>query len=535
MPPALTNTFARLRKTIDGFTLAQRTIAIIGIAAVVLGGVALTSFLTKPTLTPLFSGLAAEDASAIVDQLSSANVSYELTDGGTTIMVPQDAVYPQRLAAAAAGLPAGDTDGYSLLDSMGVTSSEFQQTVTYKRAIEGELARTIGAVKGVKTASVKLAIPEESVFTSEKVNPTASVFVETARGQKLSPTQVESIVHLTSASVSGMTPADVAVIDQEGATLSAIGSGTSGNLNQQSSEYELRVAASVQKMLDKVVGVGNATVTVAAEVGNATRERLDESYSPAAEGTPPQSESTTSETQKGGQREAGVLGTEKTEDVAEDGEYEKVQTTKNNVVNKSVESTNTPAGAISRQTIAVAINQGEAAGVDLDQVEGLVASAAGIDTRRGDAVTVEMVTFSTAGAAEAEEALDAARKAEEEERAAETMQTVITVGGVAVVALGALVAFLILRRRRAAADEVAAQIAAVPPIVAAEVPDEDPEPVLTIPTTVAVTYTDAEGEEIEPLQVTLDRRRKDVGDFARRNPERTAEHLRTIIRNGKDA
>ena len=116
MPKAVTSMFDRLRAAVGSFTLAQRTIAIIGIAALVMGGFALATWLSRPTLTPLFSGLSAQDASAVVDQLKSAAVSYELTDGGSTVMVPESAVYEQRLAAASAGLPSEGSDGYSLLD-----------------------------------------------------------------------------------------------------------------------------------------------------------------------------------------------------------------------------------------------------------------------------------------------------------------------------------------------------------------------------------------------------------------------------------
>ena len=99
----------------------------------------------SPSYTPLFSGLQATDANGIVEQLRTDNVPYELSDGGATILVPQDKVYDERLKAAAAGLPTAAATGYSLLDKMGVTSSEFQQSVTYKRALEGELASTISA------------------------------------------------------------------------------------------------------------------------------------------------------------------------------------------------------------------------------------------------------------------------------------------------------------------------------------------------------------------------------------------------------
>lgn len=106
-----------------------------------LGIVALSSWLSRPTYTPLFSGMSASDANAVVEQLRSSSVPYELADGGATVLVPEKDVYDQRLAAASAGLPGSSSGGYSLLDKMGVTTSEFQQSVTFKRAIEGNSPR----------------------------------------------------------------------------------------------------------------------------------------------------------------------------------------------------------------------------------------------------------------------------------------------------------------------------------------------------------------------------------------------------------
>ncbi|MBW8871171.1 MAG: flagellar M-ring protein FliF, partial [Leifsonia sp.] len=262
MPQQVTGFLRRLGDTIRGFSVAQRVIAIIGVAVVALGITGISLWASQPSYTPLFSGVAASDASAIVDQLRTDGVPYQLTDGGATILVPQEKVYDERLKAASAGLPASTTGGYSLLDKMGVTSSEFQQNVTYKRAMEGELGNTIAAMKGVKAASVRLAIPEDTVFAAEKKDPTASVFVETQSGVTLSADQVQAIVHLTSAAVPAMKPTDVAVVDADGTVLSTVGGGATGGADKQASDYETRVKSAVQEMLDKVVGAGNATVAV---------------------------------------------------------------------------------------------------------------------------------------------------------------------------------------------------------------------------------------------------------------------------------
>lgn len=541
MPAAVTSLWTRLRATIAGFTLAQRTIAIIGIAVLAMGVFALASWMSRPTLTPLFSGLSASDASAVVEQLRSGSIPYELTDGGSTVLVPETAVYEQRLAAAAAGLPSAESSGYSLFDKMGVTSSEFQQSVTYKRAIEGELARTIGALENVTTASVQLALPEESVFVSQKIEPTASVFIETSRGVALPPEQVEAIVHLTSAAVSGMKPENVAVVDAAGRTLSAIGGDATRNADQQAGAYETRMAASVQQMLDTVLGTGNATVSVAAEMQQAATERVDETYTPV-EGALPATEESSTESYTGTGGQTGVLGAELPAGVGGAGTYESTQTNRSNVVNKTVESTSTPAGSVARQTVAVAVNADGTDVVDVAQLEALVMSAAGIDRARGDQVTVELVAFSDQGAAAAQAALDAAREADEAERSAETLRTAIVAAVVVLGLIGATIAgIVIVRRRRAAAedesvltltpvDEPLDRFDALTRGLATPLLDEAP----TVPLPAVALDPEPEPDP-EPVQVALDRRRAEIGDFARRDPARTADLLRRLVRDSPDA
>ncbi|MBW4095806.1 MAG: flagellar M-ring protein FliF, partial [Acidobacteria bacterium] len=229
-----------------------------------LGSVALGSVFGKQAYSPLFSGLSGTDASAIVAQLKTDNVPYQLDNGGSTIMVPDAKVNDERLKAAAANLPSSTTGGYGLLDNMGVTSSEFQQSVTYKRAMEGELAKTIMAMDGVKNAAVKLAIPAQTVFTDQKQSPTASVFVETSSGTTLTDSQVNAIVHLTSSSVTDLKPENVSLVDAKGNVLTTGAAGTS--TDKTANDYEKRIGSSVQAMLDKVVGVGNSTVSVAADL-----------------------------------------------------------------------------------------------------------------------------------------------------------------------------------------------------------------------------------------------------------------------------
>ena len=521
MPRQVTSAFQRLARGIKEFTIAQRTVALIGVAVLVLGVAALAMWATKPSYTPLFSGLSGSDANTIVEQLRTDDVPYELTNGGATILVPEENVYDERLKAAAAGLPSSSTGGYSLLDKMGVTSSEFQQSVTYKRALEGELASTIEALKGVRTASVRLAIPEATVFVSEKSDPTASVFIETESGVTLSTEQVQAVVHLTSASIEGMAPADVAVIDAEGTVLSAVGVGATGTASKQASDYEERVRTAVQAMLDKVVGPGNVTVVVAADMSYESAERVEESFTTPRD-TPALNESVETETYAGsGGGAAGVLGPDNIAVPAGaggDGTFNSESTTRNNALNKVTESRTVPAGSINRQTVSVAVNAEAAGNLNVADVISLVSSAAGIDAKRGDAVTVEVVNFNSAGAQEAATALAAAADATAAERLAEIIRVVIITTGIVVSFLLGLILYARRSRRqnREAIDineltqtRSVLEAPTVPIGLAASAPSR----IITPTPTMAFEPGDA------------DYKRAEIDALAERDPQKTAEYL----------
>ncbi len=522
MPRQLTNAFRRLGDTIRGFSIAQRTIAIIGIAVLALGITGISLWASAPSYTPLFSGLQATDASSIVDQLRTDNVPYQLTDGGGTIMVPQDKVYDERLKAASAGLPSSNAGGYSLLDKMGVTTSEFQQSVTYKRAMEGELASTIGAMKGVKTASVRLAIPADTVFVSQKKDPTASVFVQTQNGVTLTPDQVQAIVHLTSASISGMTPTDVAVIDSSGTVLSAVGAGAVGGADKQATDYETRVRNAVQTMLDKVVGPGNATVAVAADVSNQSAQRTEEQYT-VPTNAPALSQTSTTESYTGsGGSAAGVLGPDNIAvpngTAGGNGTFNSQSSTKDNAVDKVTETRTIPAGAVNRQTVSVALNKDAVNGVSTAEITRLVSTAAGVDLKRGDAVTVESVSFSKASAVEAATALKAARDAQAADEMAGYIRTGIIAAAIAIPVAVALILYVRSRRRNEELVEDDLDTVAM---------DAHPFP-MQLETNAVPMQLDPPPTAGSP-ELEAERRRSDIEALAERDPQKTADFLRGLM------
>jgi flagellar M-ring protein FliF len=526
MPAPLASAFRRIGDYVRGFSSAQRTVAIIGVAVLVLGGFALASWLSKPSYAPLFTGLAASDASAIVDQLTTDGVPYQLEDGGASILVPQDKVYAERLKAASNDLPSNTTSGYSLLDNMGVTASQFQQDVTYKQAMEEELATTIEAMDGVKNASVKLAIPQETVFTAQTADPTASVFVATAGNQQLSADQVDAIVHLTSAAVPQMKPTDVSVVDAQGEVLSAVGGTVTDAAGKSKNSYETATQASLQKMLDTIVGPGNSTVAVSAVVNAATAQSTSKQFT-VPTGAPATTESSQSEkyTGTGAGSSTGVLGPDNIAGpttTGGNGDYQNTDTTKTNALNETTTNTTTPPGAITRQTVSVAVSDKAAAGVDLAGLTALVESAAGFDQARGDTVTVQAVPFSNSAAKAAQAALDQSAQAAASAARQKMIRDLSIAGVIAAALLAIVIAALVARARRRRAepaiiaeeivDEI--ELADLLPSIAAPQPEPQPE-TLPLPRTESAA-------ELEALE-------REVSALAAGDPAHTAGVLRALM------
>src|SRR3954449_7201406 len=314
MKSALAGTLERARSTFSTISLGQKVVIGLLLAGLLLGGFFFYRWITAPTQAPLFSNLASSDASAIVDELNASGNAYTLADGGQTIMVDKDQVYDLRLTMSGKGLPAGQDTGYALLDQQGITTSEFQQQVTYQRALEGELSQTLEALKGVNSAVVHVALPKDEVFVTDQKKPTASVLLDLAAGTNLSGEQIQAVTNLVSSSVQDMDPEQVTVTDSTGQVLSAAGTGVTAAAgdarSQVEQEYEDRLGENAQAILDRVLGPGHAVVSVRADVDLSERQTTSETHGYTT-GTPPTSESTTTENYNGaGTPVGGVLGPE---------------------------------------------------------------------------------------------------------------------------------------------------------------------------------------------------------------------------------
>ena len=261
-----------------------RIAAMATVAVLMLGFFAfLITRASAPNMAPLYSGLSLEDSSAIITELQTMNVPYDLRGEGDTILIPRDQITTTRMTLAGQGLPLRGQVGYEIFDqqsTLGATS--FVQNINNVRALEGELARTISSLTRIKGARVHLVLPERELFRRERKEPSASI-VLSVRGE-LSNGEIRSIQHLVASAIEGLSPSRVAVVDDAGNLLaSGLGEEQAGVLSGQADErtlgFENRLRTRIEDMLANVVGAGRARVEVSAELdfnrSTVTQETFD--------------------------------------------------------------------------------------------------------------------------------------------------------------------------------------------------------------------------------------------------------------------
>jgi flagellar M-ring protein FliF len=501
------------------------------------GAVAFFQWQRTPSMGPLFTGLSSADGGAVIEELQAAGVAYQLADGGATVLVPTDQVYDLRLQMSAAGLPGDDTGGYSLLDKQGVTASQFQQEVAYQRAMEGELAKTIGAIDGVDAAVVHLAVPKKDVFLDETDAPTASVLVRTRAGATLDKDQVQAVVTLVSSSVEGMAPEAVSVVDGTGTLLSAqVGApgSTGGSIEaaDMTADFENRVAGDLQALLDTVVGPGKAVATVTATLDFDANEATTERFLAPEEGVLPLSETTEGEqyTGAGGPAEAGVLGPDNIAvpdgtlvGDAEDGAYASASKTVNNAVGKVTERVVSAPGTVERLSVSVVVDRDAVARTDMLALQDTVSAAVGLDADRGDVVSVTQMPFDVGDAEAVAAELDAAAK---EAEAAEQDELLWNAGLAALVLIVAIATLVMGARRKKRSEPVDLGLYAPVDDLPAELPAAPAARIEALPVAI-----DAETAQL----ASLTSQRDEVIDLVDREPAEVAELLRGWLADRRSA
>lgn len=263
----------------------QRVSLTVAALAVVGGLIAIVLWSRRPDYQLLYAKLGDKDATAIISYLETQNIPHQVSAGGTAVEVPSDQVYKLRMDLAGKGLPGGEGVGFEIFDKGQFGLSDFVQRTNYMRAVQGELARTIMQLQGVRGARVMIVQPENRLLlTDQAVKSTASVFVDLGGG-RIDPDQVNAIRHLVANSVQGLNPDQVAVVDNHGRVLSeelkqdpTLGNASSQiRYRQQVEDY---LAKKVESMLALVIGAGNAVVRVSADIDTEASTLTEEKYDP---------------------------------------------------------------------------------------------------------------------------------------------------------------------------------------------------------------------------------------------------------------
>ncbi len=393
---------AKASKALAGFSASQRVI--IGLLAVVavVGGMTFLKWVTAPTYGVLLAGMDAKDAAAVTAKLDADGVAYQLEGGGSTVLVPKEVLDTERLAVAAAGLPAGKTDsGWAAFDKSGLTSSSFQQHVAYQRAMEATLASSVEGIDGVRSAEVHLALPEKKLFTEQKEAARASVLVDTSG--TLDDDAVDAMTHLVASAVPGLAPADVSITDSSGRLIT--GDGATSGATRAAKErvaYEDTLATRVSTMFDTLLGPGRAVVRVNAEMDTSDntidRETFDKDKAVVGSSAEAK-ESYTTATPDATAQGTVTQPADPNAAAQSANDYTKSQTTVTNLVSRTVEHEVDAAGGVKRLTVAVAVEpSGSPAAPPTAELEKLVAAAVGLDPARGDSIAVTTPAFVNAGA-----------------------------------------------------------------------------------------------------------------------------------------
>lgn len=247
--------------------------------------VLLFSWVQNADFQVLYSSLSEEDAGRIIEELQSKKIPYELVSSGT-VLVAANKVHEIRLELAGQGLPQGAGVGFEIFDNTSFTTSEFVQKLNYKRALEGELSRTIRSLSGVQQSRVHLVMPDKSVFAFQESRPetTAAVFITLQNGRTLNRNEIQGIVHLVSSSVEDLDAGSITVVDNKGVLLTRPSSDSMLSLSGSQMEYqqafETNTMTKILSMLEPVVGKGKIQAKVSAAFNFTRSEKTEEKYDP---------------------------------------------------------------------------------------------------------------------------------------------------------------------------------------------------------------------------------------------------------------
>lgn len=384
----------------------NQKIAAGAVTAVILLTIVIFAFMSaRPSYAVLFSQLSTDDGGAIVTKLQEQGIPYRVN--GSTVEVPADQVYELRLKMASEGLPESGGVGFELFDKTGFSATEFTQKVNLKRALEGELARTITELEPVAKARVHIVKPEESLFTDKEKEPTTSIMLKLKPGAEIEEGQVSGIVNLVQKSVEGLKNKNIVVVDTKGNILSTPPEEVSGSkltMNQleMKRSYEKEIQNGIEQMLQAVMGPNKSTVKVTADMDFSQTTTDSEEFEGPAIVRSEQNETEKFEGNGTMPVAGGIPGTAGNipgfnfgaQGGTQENKYNKNSSTINNEITKHIRKQTKPPGEIKKLSVAVLIDSGK--GLLPQQVNSVMAAAgaaAGITPARGDTLVVQSLPF----------------------------------------------------------------------------------------------------------------------------------------------
>ena len=391
-------------------------------ALVLLGGfVVLFLWAGRTTYRPLMTNLTSEDSAAVIRVLREKKIPFRVDPSGKNIEIPPESIYDLRLELATMGLPQSSIVGYEIFDSQALGTTSFVQKVNQKRALEGELMRTINTVKGVRRSRVHLALPQKSTFVEDEKQPTASVVLDLEPGVKLGEKQVFGIGTMIARAVEGLDINNVVIVDAEGKVLSdnhrdPLVTVTADQIDFQR-KVEEDIESRVEAILAPVVGEGRVVARVNAELDFSQVAEKTTLYD--GDATAVRSVQTRQAAQNG-QRPGpyGVAGVASNTPGAPPPVNDQItsntnqnDSTTNYEIPQTVRETHKPTGTVKKLSVAVVVDgqRTKEAQQDgsvlakvtpwtpqkLEEFRSLVSGAVGVDKKRGDILEIENMEFRT--------------------------------------------------------------------------------------------------------------------------------------------
>ncbi len=422
------NFLAPLQRAWGNLTPGQQRV-LIGMGVLTAVGLAfLISWASRPEYRPLFTNLTESDAAAVTAKLDERKVSYRLSNGGSTILVPRSEVDALRLQMAHDRVLKGTNVGFETWDESPLGMTESMMKVKRQRAIQGELERTIMAMEGVEAARVHLAQPEESPYLDTKLSPTAAVTLKLKSGHRLSSSQVEAITHLVSYAVEGLSPQNVSVMDSDMNLLTGTRDPETGAPDftakhaEMQRQQEERIKSDIQTMLAQVLGPNKSVVRVRAEMDFDRTKTTKKTVQPTENGKGvPTTEMEKEETYKGTSAPpGGVPGATSAASVPTllaraqhnvNNALTSRQTSTQYEVSTESQTIDKAVGTIKRLTVSVVMNNLPPNKTAQD-MQAMVASAAGVNPARGDLVNGSVMPCDTTHLAAEKQALEKAQQRE---------------------------------------------------------------------------------------------------------------------------